>query len=193
MRKVIGLRRVGPAEFTARLDAVLAVYTAAMRPPKDQVPGRRTIMENHSVQPGFSCVFAEDAAGTPVGLAYGFHGVPGQWWHDVVMRALADRNGEGSARGWLGDAFDLAEVHVHPDHQGRGIGRAMVVAVCGGRPERTAVLSTRDRPTTARHLYHSMGFVDLLTRFVFPGGHERYAILGTVLPLKPMAGRPADA
>ncbi|GAA3011256.1 GNAT family N-acetyltransferase [Streptosporangium longisporum] len=179
-----GLRRIGPDEFTLRLDAVLDVYTRAMNPPADQLSGRRAIMRNHAAHPAFTCLFAEDETGTPVGVAYGFHGVPGQWWHDVVRRALVERHGEDHAGHWLGDALELAEIHVHPDHQGKGIGRALVVGMCAGRLERTAVLSTRDGgPTAALHLYRSVGFVDLLTRFVFPGGHERYAILGAALPL----------
>ncbi|MGW4426231.1 GNAT family N-acetyltransferase [Streptosporangium sp. NPDC004631] len=186
---MIGLRRIGPDEFTARLDVVLDIYTAAMRPPADQLTGRKAIMGNHAVHPGFTCLFAERADGTPVGVAYGFHGAPGQWWHDVVRRAMTEQNGAESANGWLGDALEIAEVHVHPDHHGEGIGRAMVTGLCEGRPERTAVLSTRDQATAARHLYRSIGFADLLTRFVFPGGYERYAIVGAVLPLSP-ASRP---
>ena len=73
---------------------------------------------------------------------------------------------------------------VDPDHRRLGIGRAMVTTLCAGRGERSAVLSTHDRPTMARHLYRSMGFVDLLTGFVFPGGHEEYAIAGAPLPLR---------
>jgi ribosomal protein S18 acetylase RimI-like enzyme len=182
---VIGLRRVGPDEFVSRLDSVLDIYMAAMAPPADQLSGRKTIMGNHATHPGFTCLFAELPDGTPVGLAYGFHGVPGQWWHDVVHQAVAERRGETSAHDWLGDALELAEVHVHPDHQGKGIGRALVLTVCRGRPERTVVLSTRDLPTAARHLYRSIGFADLLTAFVFPGGYERYAIAGAMLPLTP--------
>ncbi|MEV8631753.1 GNAT family N-acetyltransferase [Streptosporangium sp. NPDC051023] len=185
---MIGLRRVGPAEFTAGLDAVLDIYTAAMHPPADQLTGRKAIMGNHATYPGFTCLFAERADGKPVGVAYGFHGEPGQWWHDVVRRAVTEHNGVPWARGWLGDAFELAEIHVHPDYQDKGIGRAMVTGLCEGRRERTAVLSTRDQATAARHLYRSVGFVDLLTQFVFPGGYERYAIVGAVLPL---AGAPA--
>ncbi|MFF5204690.1 GNAT family N-acetyltransferase [Streptosporangium sp. NPDC000396] len=180
---MIGLRRVAPDEFTIRLDAVLGIYTAAMNPPADQLAGRKVIMGNHATHPGFTCLFAERPDGTPVGVAYGFHGVPGQWWHDVIHRAITDQSGEGSARGWLGDALELAEIHVHPDYQGKGVGRAMIMNICADRSERTAVLSTRDQPTAARHLYRSVGFVDLLTQFVFPGGYERYAILGAVLPL----------
>lgn len=182
---MIGLRRVGPDEFTTRLDAVLDIYRAAMCPPVDQLTGRKAIMGNHAAHPGFACLFAERPDGTPVGLAYGFHGEPGQWWHDVVHRAMTEQSGEKAANEWLGDALELAEIHVHPDHQGEGVGRAMITGLCEGRPERTAVLSTRDRPTAARHLYRAMGFEDLLTRFVFPGGYENYAIVGARLPLAP--------
>ncbi|GGS86747.1 acetyltransferase [Nonomuraea spiralis] len=189
MRRVIEFRGAGPAEFTERLDTVIDIYTAAMNPPPEQIAGRKTIMRNHGTYPHFQCYFAElrDSSGeTPpqtVGFAYGFRGTTGQWWHDVVIRALADHAGEQAAHAWMGHAFELAEIHVHPDHQGKGVGRAMIRTLCAGRAERSAVLSTHDRPTAARHLYASMGFADLLTRFVFPGGHEEYAIVGRPLPL----------
>ncbi|NUW39948.1 GNAT family N-acetyltransferase [Nonomuraea rhodomycinica] len=178
-----------------------------MRPPADQITGRRSIMRNHGMYPRFQCYFAElrgepavpvpvpwpgagpgagpvrRGAAKVVGFAYGFHGAPGQWWHDVVYRALEERSGPRVADAWLGDAFELAEIHVHPDYQGKGIGRAMITTLCAGRAERSAVLSTHDRPTAARHLYRSMGFTDLLSRFVFPGGYEEYAIAGRPLPL----------
>ncbi|MER6945662.1 GNAT family N-acetyltransferase [Nonomuraea sp. NPDC000554] len=186
---MIEFRGAGPAEFGERLDTVIDIYAAAMRPPEDQIHGRTTIMRNHGTYPHFQCYFAElrDSAGGAapkvVGFAYGFRGAPGQWWHDVVYRALDERAGAEAADAWLGHAFELAEVHVHPDFQGKGIGRAMITTLCAGRRERSAVLSTHDQPTAARHLYASMGFTDLLTQFVFPGGFERYAIVGRPLPL----------
>ena len=238
---MIEFRGAGQAEFTERLDTVIDIYTAAMRPPTDQITGRKAIMRNHGTYPYFQCYFAElrggpetpDApsafaevpgAGVPtlnerrrwftasapgtspsngmgtdpnagtrhpgdasspkiVGFAYGFRGAPGQWWHDVVFRALESRAGREAAEAWLGNAFELAEIHMHPDYQGKGIGRAMITTLCAGRPERSAVLSTHDRPTMARHLYASMGFTDLLSPFLFPGGYEQYAILGRRLPL----------
>ncbi|MER7205989.1 GNAT family N-acetyltransferase [Streptosporangium sp. NPDC000239] len=180
---MIELRRVGPEEFAVSLDAVLDVYTAAMLPPADQLTGRRAIMRGHASYSRFTCLFAERADGRMVGFAYGFHGEPGQWWHGVVRQAITEHDGQARTREWLDDAFELAEVHVHPDYQGKGVGRAMVTGLCAGRLERTAVLSTRDQETAARHLYRSLGFGDLLTGFVFPGGQERYAILGTPLPL----------
>ncbi|MEV0312680.1 GNAT family N-acetyltransferase [Nonomuraea fuscirosea] len=189
---MIEFRGAGPAEFTERLETVIDIYAAAMKPPVDQIAGRKTIMRNHGTYPYFQCYFAELRDSSPdgavtepqiVGFAYGFRGAPGQWWHDVVWRGLADRLGQEAADAWMGYAFELAEIHVHPDWHGKGIGRAMITTLCAGRRERSAILSTHDQPTAARHLYASMGFTDLLTRFVFPGGHEEYAIAGRPLPL----------
>ncbi len=183
VRKVIELRRVGPDEFIAALDTVLAIYTAAMRPPSDQLSGRIGIMRNHATYPDFVCVLAEDPE--IIGFAYGFHGMPGQWWHDIVARSLTDQSGPLAADEWFGDALEIAEIHVLPGHQCKGIGRRLIHTICDGRPERTAVLSTHDAPTVARRLYRSIGFTDLMTGFAFPGGRESYAIAGTKLPLAP--------
>jgi ribosomal protein S18 acetylase RimI-like enzyme len=126
-----------------------------------------------------------------IGFAYGFHGLAGQWWHDVVTDNLTARRGREAAGHWLGDSFEFAEVHVHPDHQARGTGRAMMHALAAGRPERTAVLSTPHGQTRARRLYRSLGFVDLLPAFSFPGAGPAYAIMGAVLPLR--GSPPPDA
>ncbi|MEU9885566.1 GNAT family N-acetyltransferase [Sphaerisporangium sp. NPDC051011] len=180
---MIELRRAGAKEFTAELDAVIATYTAAMRPPPEQLSGRQSIMRNHATFPDFACLFAETPSGQVVGFGYGFHGAPGQWWHDVVRRGLAERAGVGAAAAWFENALEIAEIHVHPDYQGKGIGRRLVLGLCEGRAERTAVLSTHDQPTAARHLYRRLGFIDLMGMFVFPGGYEHYAIVGSTLPL----------
>jgi GNAT superfamily N-acetyltransferase len=171
----------GPA-FTRRLDAFLAVYADAMRPPPEQLPGRRQIMLRHASYDGFRCLAVSDQ-GRRVAFAYGFPGRSGQWWHDVVEVALTASSGQRFATAWVADGFEIGEVHVATDHQGRGIGRSMVTTLCAGRLERTALLSTRDAATPARHLYRSLGFADLLTAYRFPGSHEPYAIMGAALPL----------
>jgi len=130
-----------------------------------------------------------------IGFAYGFHGSAGQWWHDVVRENLTAHHGRETAGHWLGDSFEFAEVHVRPDHQGRGTGRAMMQTLAAGRPERTAVLSTPDGQTRARRLYRSLGFADLLPAFIFPGACPSYAIMGAELPLRDepaAAGRSAS-
>jgi ribosomal protein S18 acetylase RimI-like enzyme len=201
------LRDIDNRAFLRRLGPLLAVYAAAMRPPPEQLPGRHTIMERHAGYPGFRAVVAERRSGsllprggTIQGFAYGFRGERGQWWHDVVRDALVRTGGVEHAERWLDDAFEVAELHVHPDHQGRGIGRRLLNTLCEGRPERTVVLSTLDRgpeETPARRLYRSVGMIDLLAGFEFPGGGPPYAVMGATLPLAPYepdgasASRPA--
>ncbi|MBX6169696.1 GNAT family N-acetyltransferase [Thermobispora bispora] len=178
---MVRLRHVTADRFPTLLGTLLGIYTAAMRPPPGQLAVRPYIMRDHGSRPGFVCLLAE--APQVVGFAYGFHGAPGEWWYDVVWRGLRDHAGEETCAEWLGDALEIAEIHVLPGHQGRGIGRRLLHAICAGRPERTAVLSTRDAPTAARHLYRDAGFVDLLPRFRFPGTAEPYVIAGARLPL----------
>lgn len=119
-----------------------------------------------------------------IAFAYGFHGERGQWWHDLVQSALAAAHDPAEADRWMADSFEIAEVHVRPDHQGQGIGRRLMLWLTDGRPEQTAVLSTPDADTRARRLYQRLGFSDLLTAFSFPGGSPPYAVMGTTLPLR---------
>lgn len=177
------------------LDAVLAVYAAAMRTPAPQLPGRRMMMERHARYPAFRGLAAvtgcdePGGSGTIIGIGYGFHGATGQWWHDMVSSAITARAGRGTAKAWMDDSFEIGELHVHPDHQGEGIGRRLLLSLATGRPERTAVLSTLDAESRARRLYRSVGFTDLLTGFRFPGAGEPYAVMGVPLPLRPGPGR----
>ena len=77
-----------------------------------------------------------------------------------------------------------------PDHQGHGIGASVLLRLTSGRPERTALLSTRDADTPARRLYRGTGFTDLLTAFrFFPGGEPPYAVMGAELPLRTRPAR----
>jgi ribosomal protein S18 acetylase RimI-like enzyme len=202
------VRELSTAQFIAELDSLTWIYAHAMAAPAAELPGRLAIMERHAGYPGFRSVVAVPAPGSPagapprpgaagdgggaaiasapagpVGFAYGFHGSPGQWWHDVVYATLAAERGSAVVRWWLGDCFEVAEVHVHPGHQGQGAGRAMLHRLAAGLHERTAVLSTPEGHTRAHRLYRSLGFGDLLPALSFPGASPAYAIMGAVLPL----------
>jgi GNAT superfamily N-acetyltransferase len=197
------LREVDAPAFRKRIGALLDVYTAAMAPPPDQLSGRHTIMQRHAAYPGFRAIVAErrrsglrlpGTAPEPAGFIYGFHGALGQWWHEVVYHALVDLGGRRYAEDWLADPFEVAELHVLPDEQGRGLGRRLLTGLCAGQPERTVVLSTLDRPNSrARRLYHSVGMIDLLSDFEFPGGGPHYAVMGASLPLTLPSARYASA
>jgi ribosomal protein S18 acetylase RimI-like enzyme len=190
MQEAISIAELSPPGFLKAIDQFVAIYGAAMGAGRDELPSRRAIMERHAVNLGFRGLAVTAAsAGRIVAFSYAFRGMPGQWWHDVVRAAISAQSGLPTARYWLDDVLEIAEVHVHPDFQARGIGRRMVLALAVDRTERTAVLSTRDAPTPARRLYRSIGFEDLLTDFVFPGGGPPYAVMGAVLPL---AGPPGS-
>jgi ribosomal protein S18 acetylase RimI-like enzyme len=171
----------------SELDALTAVYAAAMRADPEQLPGRRSIMEQHASYHGFRAlaVTADGARSRIIAFSYGFRGADGQWWHDVVNAALTARSGREAATAWLADSLEIAEVHVHPDFHRRGIGRSLVLGLAHGRLERTAVLSTQDAESPARRLYRCLGFTDLLTSYSFPGSTIPYAVMGAVLPLRP--------
>ncbi|HVT67817.1 MAG TPA: GNAT family N-acetyltransferase [Trebonia sp.] len=199
-------RSLGPAEFRAAIQELVGVYAAAMNVSDRALPGRQSIMERHAASPEFRGLTAL-ADGRLAGFTYGFHGENGQWWHDMVAAALAARAGtavstagsagQGTPGAWLDDSFEVAELHVLPRWQGRGIGRSLLLSLAAGRPERTAVLSTADAPTRARRLYRGLGFTDLLTDFRFSGSEPPYAVMGAVLPLSaddrlPRSARPSS-
>jgi ribosomal protein S18 acetylase RimI-like enzyme len=192
MRRSLSVSELSPGEFAARLDQLIAVYAAAMRPPAELLPGRKSIMAGHAVNPGFRAIAViDDGSGEPVGFGYGFRGAPGQWWHNTVRNALTASRGAAVASGWMDDSFEVAELHVGPSHQGQGTGAGVLFRLTSGRPERTALLSTRDADSPARRLYRGTGFVDLLTEFqFFPGGEPPYAVMGAELPLRHRSGRP---
>ncbi len=122
-------------------------------------------------------VAVADGSPEPVGIAYGYRSLPGQWWHDNVGRVL----GDGLSKLWLADAFQVTEVAVVPEHQHHGIGAGLLDALLAGLPHERAVLSTLDAPTVGRAMYLGRGWQDLLTGFYFPGVARRYAIMGRVL------------
>jgi GNAT superfamily N-acetyltransferase len=180
-----------PPGFLARLDEVVAIYAAAMRPDPADLPGRRYIMQRHAANPNFRALAVSEWPGGPLtAFSYAFRGQAGQWWHDVVLAGITTAAGSQAASGWLSSAMEIAEVHVHPDYQRRGTGRRMLLTLTAGRSERTALLSTRDAESPARRLYRDLGFSDLLTGYSFPGGSPPYAVMGAVLPLRggPAAG-----
>ncbi len=190
MQDATAIAELSRPDFLAHIENFLAIYAAAMGARAHELPSRRAIMERHSGNPGFRALAVY--SGTPpriVAFTYGFHGHHGQWWHDVVHSGITARADAATADGWLADVMEIAEVHVHPDFQARGIGRRMVLTLTSDRTERTAVLSTRDGETRARRLYRSLGFADLLADFLFPGGGPAYAVMGAPLPLRQPAAR----
>ena len=98
-----------------------------------------------------------------------------QWWRDAVARELDWK----ARRRWLGNAYELVEIAVHPDFQSRGIGAVLVEALLEGRPEKTCVLSTRT-DSRAHELYGRLGF-EVITEMTFTPGGAPFYVMGKVL------------
>jgi ribosomal protein S18 acetylase RimI-like enzyme len=159
-------------------DALLEVYAEAMDVSPSAARARRPIVTAHLDRPGLRAVAASDDDGRLVGVAYGYLGAPGQWWHDQVRSALPKE----LASDWLDGAFEVCELHVRPALQGRGLGRALLDRLLEGPPSPTAVLTTPDKETRARAFYREAGWIDLLRGLMFPGDPRAFAVLGKRLP-----------
>lgn len=167
-------------EFSERAIELMRIYASAMGYPPSSAGYRADTARRHLDYAGLQIRVAVDAEGAPVGFAYGYQTKPGQWWHDLVHRAM----GPNLRDMWLSNAFELSEMHVAPALQGQGIGRALLRELCAGVTERTILLSTPDADTRAFRLYHSMGFIDLVRSYLFPGDSRPFAVLGSTLPLR---------
>jgi ribosomal protein S18 acetylase RimI-like enzyme len=168
------------------LHEALIIYGLAMGYDSSVVAGRYGYAVQHTERPGFRAVgaFAESPDGEQlVGFGYGYQVASGQWWHDQVRAALDRR----AAKRWLPGAFEVCELHVHPEHQSRGIGRRLLHALVEGIDNPVALLSTPVADTKAFRLYRADGFIDLARGYHFPGDARPFAILGARLPLRPGA------
>lgn len=162
-----------PEELAANADAVLDVYADAMGVSRSAARSRRSVLAGHLDRDGLFAVAAiEDDR--LVGIAYGYQGAPGQWWHDHVRAAMGPR----LALEWLKDAFEVCELHVRPSHQQQGVGRDLLVRLLSHTRARTAVLTTPDQETRARDFYRDGGWVDLVRDLRFPGDPRSFAVLG---------------
>jgi GNAT superfamily N-acetyltransferase len=176
---------------SARLAELMHVYRRAFLDVHERDPARaereRTAhARTHLARPGLQTVVAIDEAASTagagqvsvVGIGYGQPGARGQWWHDVVVSAVTDQHDPETARDWLDDCFEVVELHVLPEYQGRQIGRDVLRSLLAGAGTRTAALSALEPAgSRARRLYEAEGFVPLLSDFRFPGGPTRYAVL----------------
>ncbi|HET7311831.1 MAG TPA: GNAT family N-acetyltransferase [Mycobacteriales bacterium] len=161
-------------DFELYVRTAAHIYGAAMQRGPEMVVQRCEIMHTHLDRRGYLAVVALDDDDALVGFGYGYLGRRGEWWHDIVTNALGRELGNR----WMSDAFELAELHVLPAHQGHGIGTLLLDEIVTRAGGSTMVLSTHDRESPARRLYRATGFVDLYGGVVFPGTTEVYAIMG---------------
>jgi ribosomal protein S18 acetylase RimI-like enzyme len=186
----VQIREWSGPELSARVNDAMAIYVLAMNYPGYAGSQRSVTTRRHTTNRGFTCRAALRPDGTLVGFAYGYTTAAGQWWHDLVRKALPPR----AAAEWMVDAFELSEIHVLPTYQAHGIGRQILLSLAAGVPHRSMLLSTPDADTRAFRLYRALGFQDLARNYLFPGDARPFAVLGARLPLtrQPWMG-PRDA
>ncbi|HEU5474004.1 MAG TPA: GNAT family N-acetyltransferase [Actinophytocola sp.] len=170
-------------ELRSRLREALTLYVTAMRYPKGTAEQRAPMWLAHMLRAGWRSCAALDQDERLVGIAYGYRGASGQWWHEQVRRGIVQRHGPAAADTWLADYFELTEVHVHPDSQGRGIGAELLRRLLDGVAAAKVLLSTPEGPSRAWNLYGRMGFVDVLRNYRFTGDPRPFGVLGRDLPL----------
>ncbi|MDR7278621.1 GNAT family N-acetyltransferase [Catenuloplanes atrovinosus] len=140
---------------------------------------RRDIFAEHASHPGLIARGAFDGP-TLTGFCYGFPAGDRSWWERQVHPRLA----AAGAASWLSpDTLELTELHVHPAHQGHGLGRTLITAVCDASPASRVLLSVRVESTAARHLYATLGFTELTPAFPFNGIPPHYLLMGASQPL----------
>ncbi|WP_096457042.1 GNAT family N-acetyltransferase [Corynebacterium suranareeae] len=180
------IRKLSIPEFTINAPVLVDVYIQAMNYDKAIRDTRIEVWRRNSQNPGFTAVTAlvDDQV---VGVAYGFNGSPDHWWQHQLRRGLRQLGGPTETEFHIiSDYFEVAEVHVHPDFQGHGIGRRMMHELLQDKASSYAILSTpeiEDEANKAFSLYRSLGFTDLLRHFRFDGDQRPFAVLVASLPL----------
>ena len=109
----------------------------------------------------------------PLGFAYGYRTLPGQWWHDQVRDSLISA---GHTQ-WLENSIELAEIAVLPQFQGRGIGTRLIDAFLDSVAQ-PVLLALEAEDSRTHTLYAAHGFQDLLTNFHYTGFEDRIIIMG---------------
>ncbi|TCP55148.1 ribosomal protein S18 acetylase RimI-like enzyme [Tamaricihabitans halophyticus] len=177
------ITRLTAEELRARLPEALRIYVRAMRYPAGTAEQRAPMWLSHMLRVGWRCVVATDTENTLVGIAYGYYGARGQWWHEQVRNGLSKLHGTETADTWLRDYFELTELHVQPENQGKGTGEDLLRLLLADLPVSQVLLSTPEGTSKAWGLYRKTGFTDVLRDYRFAGDPRPFAVLGRALPM----------
>ncbi|MBZ8178159.1 GNAT family N-acetyltransferase [Corynebacterium poyangense] len=182
----VEIRRLSIPEFSVHCPAFVDIYLTAM--------GYSPSLRNRQIEnwrrdtsrPAFTalCAIEQDFI---IGVAYGFLGTPDHWWYRQLEHGLAHHSPPITHyRNILSSFFEVAELHVAPSRQSRGVGRMLISQLLHHVPADYAVLSTPEVPqesNAAFHLYRSLGFQDLLRNYYFSGDSRPFAVLYSALPV----------
>jgi ribosomal protein S18 acetylase RimI-like enzyme len=192
---------LSPDDMHRRLGEALTVYVDAMNYPRGTERQRASMWREHTRRRGWTAVAAVEVHGpeneapdqdqlavAPIlGVAYGYRGAPDQWWQQQVVTGLRQVGfSRDEITGLMSDYFELTEIHIHPQAQGRGLGEALARRLLAERSESMVMLSTPETyggSNRAWRLYRRLGFTDIIRGYYFAGDPRPFAILGRSLPL----------
>lgn len=183
MTSMSSLVELTPDELHSRIGEALDLYVTAMGYPPGTAEQRAPMWLAHMLREDWRCVVALDDRDALLAVGYGYRGATGQWWHEQVRRGLVAVAGPRAVDEWMSDYFELTELHVRPDAQGRGLGEAVLRRLLGGVPAGRVLLSTPEGTSRAWRLYRRVGFLDVLRHYQFTGDPRPFAVLGRQLPL----------
>jgi ribosomal protein S18 acetylase RimI-like enzyme len=148
------------------LRQALWVFGGALEfPPRHgRVTSFADTLRRHATYRGFCAFGAFNLRNRLLGFSYGYASQPGLWWREQVAAPLSPEQ----RADWLADAFELAELHVHPTAQGNWLGSQLHDRLIRTQPHRTALLSVMHRSERAKQLYASRGWQVLIPELRFP-------------------------
>jgi len=180
-------RTLTPEEFGIRLPELAEVYALAFSgppyyKPADELNSFQREAREHLERPGFRAWAAfelseEGTIGKLVGFTYAYQLLPSYWWYQQVVPHLK-RTGQES---WLEDSYELTQMAVRPEFQGRGLGGGLHDRLLAELSNRHGLLSTLYGETNATGMYRRRGWRTLLEPFQFSGVNRPYRIMGRMV------------
>jgi ribosomal protein S18 acetylase RimI-like enzyme len=161
------------------LDQALWVFAGALGFPRNssRVSSFADTLRRHAAYRGFRSFGGLNIRGRLVGFSYGYSSQPGLWWREQVAAALTPAQREH----WLGDAFEVAELHVHPVAQGQHLGSRLHDLLVLSHPHATMLLSVMHRSVRARQLYARRGWQTVVQDLRFSTEPQTpFSVLGLV-------------
>jgi ribosomal protein S18 acetylase RimI-like enzyme len=149
----VDVRLHGPDKAMGLARGVWPCYRDVFGDFEDFATWRSDMFDRHVAREGYRLAVAVDGH-TVAGFSWGYVGEHGQYWTDLVCRALP-----GSVTDeWVGGHFEFVELAVSPTYRRRGLGRRLHDTLLTGI-RRNCLLSTDDDPQDpAVQLYLSCGW-----------------------------------
>ncbi|SDL92545.1 GNAT family N-acetyltransferase [Sediminibacillus halophilus] len=138
-------------------EGMAAVYCRVHHPanPENYLERMKERIQKHAGYPGFRALKAINDTGVPVGIAYGYTSMPGQFYRSKIESFLDEQE----RRAWLDNCFEFVELAVDPAYQRMQIGSKLHDALLKESSDHAvSILTTQVDNRAAKSLYESKGW-----------------------------------